>query len=1413
MFQKELLSLKRNLHGTGNVLFRWDHNGTHLATCGQNRRLHIFDRTGQLVDEHTLPQPKPALQLEWDNEGEHLAVIQDGSSVLCLWSVHSKKLKQVEMSGVKDPSFMTWSRVGGELAVGTQKGNLLIYNVHTLKSISVAGKHSKKITCGAWNTENKLALASLDRMLTISDEKGELVEQAKLKYDPYDIQFSAQKVDDNTPPSESTVSINMGRQTVLLYNMHDSDNPVELAFQSKYGEIVQYWWFGDGYLMIGFSRGYLIAISTHMREIGEELQSMKMFESALTSVCYSTALNKLAVSGDDGVKLVDMSDWKEMKTDQVRFGQDEGDVDSMAWTNDGQILTVSTTGGYVFNYLTSIPQLSAAHGSHLLYLSSLRSLSLFDASSAADPDSHVQSWDVAVEPTFLALSGRWLGCGMNNHAWYYTLDSHVVVQEKSYMGSVKAIACNDTWAAVLCDGKVVVHTIAPTEQVQRDNPEVDAQLFEDRVFPQSTDDTSVIVAMTLTDDYLIYCTDKGLLVHYYLAEAAAINEHRHECPILSFSSNPSGTRVVFIDQKHRGFLYSPVDDQCVDIPSFPASIDSVLFDPLDTNTFVAVDAKTGRNVVTFIYAPQTTKGPTVTKLTNTKLPFSFQPALFYDGSLHGQKAGGGLSSLLLSSHDSLSVIQKGAKRTPEKLRQGLTQMLALNRLRQAWEIATIVKQKEQMLLLARKACDQLELELAIRVYREMKETAMVLALQEVEHEEDKQLLAGHICMLSADYNRAATLFLSSSKPTTALQMRRDLLQWDQALKLALTVQPDAIPAIAREYAAQLEVKGEYGKALDMYQRSYNEAHPSQSDYNDNRQLSRGGIARMTLRLGDLQKGQQLAYDSGDKQLMKECAAILEQMKQQSDAADMYSRAEQYEKAAALYLSIRHFAKAAPLMQRITTPKLHQQFAKAKEAEGAYREAVAAYLKAKDVDAVIRLYLQQLDEPDKAFELGRASKSSVGAALIAKYCIEHVDIASAVEFLFIAKRHAEAYTMAAEKKCMDIYAQVLGEQGTTEEYEQIAAYYEQQGEFSKAAHYHALLNDYSRSLKLYLQTPQPTAEQLYAAIDVVRKAQAEPGGELLVRQLHDYLIGDSDGVVKDLNYIFRLYLSIGEYAQAANTAVLIAAQEQQCGQYNAAHAILLNIAQELRGKRLSIPNELKKSLTLLHSYRLAKLHSQKGDHASAARMLVRVARNISKFPTHTVPILTSTVIECQRAGLKRSAFEYASALMRPEYRQLVDAKYRKPIEAFVRRPVMDEEDESHSACPFCAMEIPDSMLECVGCRNDIPMCAVTGRHMRKDDWSECPKCKFACLYSKLVERAGEDGSCVMCNATIAAVDVVKVEDVQAYLYNKMDDQKKDGETDKLTGRGSVSAADGDTGGVAGSPRDYQSAVDIDTNTLF
>jgi hypothetical protein len=54
----------------------------------------------------------------------------------------------------------------------------------------------------------------------------------------------------------------MDRKTILLYNLDDPENALELAFQQRYGHIVAFKWFRDGYVMVGFSLGYLVVIST-----------------------------------------------------------------------------------------------------------------------------------------------------------------------------------------------------------------------------------------------------------------------------------------------------------------------------------------------------------------------------------------------------------------------------------------------------------------------------------------------------------------------------------------------------------------------------------------------------------------------------------------------------------------------------------------------------------------------------------------------------------------------------------------------------------------------------------------------------------------------------------------------------------------------------------------------------------------------------------------------------------------------------------------------------------------------------------------------------------------------------------------------------------------------------------------------
>ena len=47
------------------------------------------------------------------------------------------------------------------------------------------------------------------------------------------------------------------------------------------------------------------------------------------------------------------------------------------------------------------------------------------------------------------------------------------------------------------------------------------------------------------------------------------------------------------------------------------------------------------------------------------------------------------------------------------------------------------------------------------------------------------------------------------------------------------------------------------------------------------------------------------------------------------------------------------AKVGELLPNVVTPKIHSQYARAREAEGKFREAAAAYASAKEWENVIR----------------------------------------------------------------------------------------------------------------------------------------------------------------------------------------------------------------------------------------------------------------------------------------------------------------------------------------------------------------------------------------------------------------------------------------------------------------------------
>lgn len=77
-----------------------------------------------------------------------------------------------------------------------------------------------------------------------------------------------------------------------------------------------------------------------------------------------------------------------------------------------------------------------------------------------------------------------------------------------------------------------------------------------------------------------------------------------------------------------------------------------------------------------------------------------------------------------------------------------------------------------------------------------------------------------------------------------------------------------------------------------------------------------------------------------------------------------------------------------------------------------------------------------------------------------------------------------------------------------------------------------------------------------------------------------------------------------------------------GNYRSAHDVLVQLYQDLRHEGLTVPSEFKANLTLLHIYTLVRVHVRKGNHLNAARLLIKVAANISKFPAREYFVLLS-----------------------------------------------------------------------------------------------------------------------------------------------------------------------------------------------
>uniref|UniRef100_A0A9J2PQJ5 Anaphase-promoting complex subunit 4 WD40 domain-containing protein n=1 Tax=Ascaris lumbricoides TaxID=6252 RepID=A0A9J2PQJ5_ASCLU len=1026
--------------GEGPVTLEWRPGGTYIAVSGSNKHVKVFDRNGALLEE--IIQPGLVTSMTWDKDGDVLALTNDKTTAVTLWEVGTKKTETLDanMGSKESPTFALWSRKSPILAVGNSKGNLMIYNHRTSRKVPVLGKHQRAITCGAFSDGDLLALGADDASITVSNMEGDSIYSFTCNSDPSLIKFNdLRRPADKTAKTDTMLSAVLGKKILMLVSLSDSENPINLQFQARYGDITSYVWFSDGYLLLGFDKGFVVCISAHASEIGQvtiktrnaikrkfptsiiaaiiliqEIFSVQDFKTYLSYVHVNETFEKALMVGDNQLIPVECCRLKIRELNQLSElfgmydieGEDKGKLLGLAeisvlsrveTSTDGQLVAVAGTSGTLHVFLTKMPVLGSTYHDIIAILSSPTEVTVLRESEKTP----LATFPVKLEPSVIAVGPLHVAISMNNRAWFYELHrdgSAEMVCEFEYMSTVNAMQINYEYAVAKLDGRAQLHKMR-NRQGAYDSEESGI------MFPDSEHNNARLQDIGLTDNFFIYCTDGGHLHYFSLEDGSYVNEYRHIAGIRMIFPEPDGIRLCFFDERLDAYIYSPVDDALSKVPDIEstAHFTSCLWEnfTVDRDTFVICDTTT---LHVFLFSKNQIDGQSLMKIGMTQIPYGHKPLMLCKGIVHCQTQSGRTGTVLLESHKTDMVLDGKSAAALQKL---LDQALTLKRWLNAWRICDFTKSKEHWRKYAFAAMQNADVELAIRVLKQIDDVALVWALEEVQFIEERNLLAGHLALIMEQYDIAEGHFLRSTRPIEALDMRRDLLHWEKALQLANRLAPQEIPYISKEYAQQLEFIGEYSAALTHYENGIIDNYETESEeILDHNEICRSGIARMSIRAGDIRRlslttfnllslanriehpessewGIKMASELDGRAVKKDCALILEQMKQYGDAALLYELGHFYDRAAAVCLKAKNWTKVGDLLPKVRSPKIHAQYGKVMEGEKKYKQAALAYKNARDYDNVVRILLDYLDMPEEAVRVVKESRSVEGAKLVAK----------------------------------------------------------------------------------------------------------------------------------------------------------------------------------------------------------------------------------------------------------------------------------------------------------------------------------------------------------------------------------------------------------------------------------------------
>lgn len=1277
------------LGGSSNPVVKWSRDAKYLACFGNNNQVLVYDRNGAKIASIPVTNPK---FMEWDIQSKILVITSGSSQEITVFYLSKRETNPVEAPFT--PSWIQCSRRGSLLAAGSEKGKFWICDLSSRESQTYQGTHDNTIVDGCWNSRSHLALCSDDMSVSVSSVSGNVIARKDIGDVPVFPHFITM--------DQNLTLVFAGKNSPAIYfweySSNKNDNFTKYEFNSSFGSIIKCTTLSNTHVYIQFSGGKFILFDSLNKE------NIERFAFPSSATCADSVHSKALVGSGSSVKLITMEDPKNITDETARFPNGvDADVTSISLTSDGTVGAVGLDSGDVLVWLVEVPILSASSGPTSVYSQSLTTLAVYDMHKKSYKSINVES-----QPHKLGVCLKKVAVAFNNKCIFYDAKTCDLLTTVELSATVDSIQVSETAFAVLMGGRLMLNYFDESK----------------RPFNFPDFETNVKVsAFALTGFLLLLATDDGAVRIFNTRNQAFLDGYKHPVPITLIKANLSETRFVFIDASHGVFLFNPIKRTVQEVSSNGGLIDAenALFDITDRNVFAIISS---HKVSVYHFTDHNVDGPTLTQLCQQNVP-SLKSALgLSNGTLIFLDPQSQEQSQTLTSHSHL--LNENA--------DSVKQLLDLHRHRSALQIALKIGDKALLRQVGETALKDLAIEIASEAFSASGDAAMYNILDPIKKEEEFAYLRGYVSMLNKDFNSAQKSFLESTRPQMALDMRAALLQFESALTLAEKFDPSRIPQLSVDSARQNELTGNYSVALQQYKVSYKTQKFAKQ--------SRAGIIRCLILAGKVEEGMKHLEKIKDQALITECAKILERLSAFQYAATLYNQVHQYNSAAQCFLRANDLKSASDIISKVDDTKVLRSIGMQLERSGQLEASASAFERANEWESLVRVYLKI--NLDRATAIARQHPTVAACRLVAEHCIQLGNFRYAIEFLIISGRADDAFRLAESHQRMDELADLIGDSGTEQQYETIATYFRSRNDKLSAAKFFAKADQPHHALDCYIE------DGSYAAMDAALELAEKIEDRTLRDRLLTYLSSSNKNeCARDLRYLLRMFIILKQFDEAETTATKIADDYRQRGEYRASRDLLFDIIRQLQKHNYTISAEMRNGFMLVHSYLLIK-PLKETDQMISALLLRRLSKFISKFPSNSANILCSTVAECTRAGFKKSAYEAATKLISAEYETKVQPEIYKKIEQTVRRKNTEEADEPKTPCPVCSADVHISELYCGSCKSNIPFDTLTGMHMTKDDWFECPACHFPASHSRMCIAK----KCPLCNERVEVPEIVK-----------------------------------------------------------